>query len=669
MVSPGNTDIKAAMPKMMPDAWNLFFHKRNPTPVQIHSMPFIIKGDSIFICSPTASGKTEAAIAPLYQRHVSFKREKLSVVYVAPTKALVNDIYFRISDYLGTSSRDNIVCRYTGDHHDFDSPDNIFVLVTTPEALDSIQLTRPEVLRYIRAIVVDEIHFLHGKARGEQLRYVIARIKGNLEKPGSSKDYFQLVCMSATVHDINNVKKIWTGFDCHHITVTTPRTIEAEFLSIPDKKIALCADDIAAKIVAHLEKENISKSIIFANNRNDAHTLAMMLQSNLANKRWPLFLHIGILSTSERDRVESEMRSGRFGVCVATATLEVGIDIGDIDSIILLSPPWAVSGFLQRIGRGNRRSDRCRVLLLYRNDDERLVYNALLRSSEKGELEEVHEYSRPSVQFQQVLSLAWRGTRIDNPLTNRNIKERTGGFTHVDVVNDMIKLGHLHVIKDALIPNDGLMDEGDKRRLHTVIASPKGREVIDAISGNVVAVVGHGMSQGSYFFGGQTRHLKKMDGDKYFLETASGVQPLSGKIPALKGKRGFSRILVWQIAELMNQNPRVWIRDGNRINTWGGYDNNQLLLLLITMSRAVVSLYADSLGIANIPQDFNINPAIVYEWVKQTDFEKKITLEQAEKFKEPSKYYKMLSRELKAVESYRSLPIENFMKWLKDCEI
>ena len=82
--------------QMMPDAWRVFYRHRSPRPIQHAVMPLLLRGESVVLSAPTASGKTEAAFAPLYQRHVSFRREKLSVVYVAPTKALVNDMYERL---------------------------------------------------------------------------------------------------------------------------------------------------------------------------------------------------------------------------------------------------------------------------------------------------------------------------------------------------------------------------------------------------------------------------------------------------------------------------------------------------------------------------------------------------------------------------------------------
>src|ERR1700761_4706125 len=108
--------------RIMPDAFPLFFHGSTPWPAQSLVMPPVVKGKSTLLAAPTASGKTEAAIAPLYQRHVSFKRERLSTIYVAPTKALANDIFERLDSYLAVRAP-GCVTRYTGDRHDFVSAD------------------------------------------------------------------------------------------------------------------------------------------------------------------------------------------------------------------------------------------------------------------------------------------------------------------------------------------------------------------------------------------------------------------------------------------------------------------------------------------------------------------------------------------------------------------
>jgi len=162
--------------RMLPDAWRVFFRQRQPREIQCAAMPILVRGTSALISSPTASGKTEAAFAPLYQRHVTFKRQTTSVLYVAPTKALVNDMYERLLGYFGSTGPEAIQ-RYTGDHHDFHDSHGNFAVLCTPEALDSLHLLHGDRLAGVRAVICDELHLLHGSPRGQQLRGVIARLR------------------------------------------------------------------------------------------------------------------------------------------------------------------------------------------------------------------------------------------------------------------------------------------------------------------------------------------------------------------------------------------------------------------------------------------------------------------------------------------------------------
>ena len=394
----------------MPDAWPRFFHKRRLTLIQNTAIPQILAGKNVLISSPTASGKTEAMVAPLYQRHVSFRRSKLSVIFVAPTRALVNDIYFRVSDYLGGIGSVGGVYRYTGDHHEFSNPDQSFMLVTTPEALDSLQLTKGHLLNGVRAIVVDEIHLLHGQPRGQRLRQVIRRVRASKKGQFSDKDNFQTIGSTATLQDPDNVKALWLGDESVYATASGKRDIEMTYAEIScDVSEQECAF-VASAVKQQMKTSEASKALIFANSRDQAHRTALALKQELADVNCPVFLHIGILSASERDRIEDAMKTGKNGLCVATSTLEVGIDIGDIEMVFLLSPPKTVSSFLQRIGRGNRQSSLCKVVALCRNPFERSVYEAIASLAKNGELDETYEYTRHSVYFQQVLSFAWIGT-------------------------------------------------------------------------------------------------------------------------------------------------------------------------------------------------------------------------------------------------------------------
>src|SRR5689334_9189139 len=96
------TSSRSDLTRLMPDAFPVFFTGRQPYVGQAMVMPEVVRGHNVLFAAPTASGKTEAAVTPLYQRHITFRRRNLSTIYVAPTKALVNDIYERLVDYIET---------------------------------------------------------------------------------------------------------------------------------------------------------------------------------------------------------------------------------------------------------------------------------------------------------------------------------------------------------------------------------------------------------------------------------------------------------------------------------------------------------------------------------------------------------------------------------------
>ena len=409
---------RADLASMMPEAFPIFFSGRQPYPGQASVMPEIVRGSNVLFAAPTASGKTEAAVAPLYQRHVSFRRSALSTVYVAPTKALVNDLHERLVTYLGIR-QPGTIARYTGDRHEYTRADGAFCVVVTPEALDSLQLRRPELLQSVRSIVVDEIHLLHGQARGQQLRHVISRIRSAAMVPRSKRDNFQIVGMTATLDDMHGVASLWLGEEAKVLSHGSAREIDLELVDVVVEEPGQADRAKAQQLARWLGRTGAEKVLVFTNSRNGAHAIAAHLHQELAGTRWPVHLHFGALPAAQRERVEEQMRSDRFGVCVATSTLEIGIDIGDIDTVVLAEMPRSVNGFLQRIGRGNRRSGICRVVGFRSSEDDEQLLQALLDCGRRGDLDDVYEYDRPSVRFQQVLSLAWRATRQDRSLTEK----------------------------------------------------------------------------------------------------------------------------------------------------------------------------------------------------------------------------------------------------------
>jgi ATP-dependent Lhr-like helicase len=646
--------------RIMPDAWRVFFRFRTPRPVQASAMPHILRGASTLISSPTASGKTEAVFAPLYQRHVSFRRTKLSVIYIAPTKALVNDMYSRLAEYFSGASSD-IIQRYTGDHHDFSSPDGKFALLCTPEALDSLQLLKRESLSSVRAVVCDELHLLHGTSRGQQLRSVLARVRHAIHQPIDQRDNFQVVAMTATMQDRSDVAELWLGPQAEIIDAGEPRPIQME---------TICSEPagIGHTFATRLNASPQDKVLLFANTRNQAHELAAYLHQSLEG--WPVYLHVGILARSERERIEYAMKHERRGVCVATSTLEVGIDIGDVDVVALCQPPKSVSSFLQRIGRGNRRSGNCVVWALATKDSDQNIYGALIRCGQNGILDDVHEYHRYSVDLQQLLSLAWVGVKRHDELTLSNYQERSGFSVSDDSLSDMLSTGMLKEIRGALVPNDMWMDFADDRKIHSVIVGARGIPVVDAHSGETIATADQGVAKGLIFAGTRMRAASAQDDAGVYVENPArfGVGHKLAKLPtSYGGRRGHSRQLAWALAEGDGTDPRQWQTDGSALLTHAGEDYNLLLATILRHHGITRGLEHDSISVSGVPVGANVTPSAVLDWAKDLFGSGRIASDIAVKFREANAFTKHLSKELQRKEAYAAVPVNGFERWLTEC--
>lgn len=660
----GNNNELINLSRMMPDSWPIFFQQRIPRDIQSKSMPFIIKGDSVLISGPTATGKTEAALAPLYQRHVSFGRNRLGVIYIAPTKALVNDLFHRMQDYF-CERPEGIVARYTGDRHEFKSPDAMFLLICTPEALDSLSLMRLNEMAYVRAFVVDEIHLLHGTPRGQQLRHVLQRVKERCNDPDDIRDNVQFIGMSATIEDIYKVSQLWLGEQSKIISSGESRNIS---LSILNSDVSKSKPIVFKK---WLDNSNARKILAFGNTRNSTHQFAASIYDILKTSKWPVHMHMGILSTAEREKVEVAMREEKSGICVATSTLELGIDIGNIDTVVLIDPPLSISSFLQRIGRGNRRSGVCHVLCLCDNNHDEILFRALLHCAENGILDDVHEYERPSVCFQQVLSYVWYGIRHDVPVTKKSIMHRSGGDGFESIVDDMLETGALRSIGGNLIPNDDLMDSGDKRQIHTVIAGVMGRTVTDTSTGDPVAhFENRGFTSGSFFVSGKIKRLEESSEGEIFVEKYHGGKRKNylARLPGTRGMHSFSRRLTWAIAELSEEIPSEWTFKDRRLYTWGGMAYNALLLIILRKMIPSSAMSADAFCVSGIPIGTQVDPCKVHIYAEKIFSSGQIGYKEANQFRQPTKYFLKLSKNLQKKEAINSVPIQGFLNWLKECE-
>lgn len=328
----------------LPNAWGAFFARFGRLrEVQLAAIPRILGGENLLVTAATASGKTEAVIAPVCERMIAHQWKGLSVLLVTPTRALVNDLHDRLSvpcDQMGI-----LVGRKTSDHP-LSGRLREQLLITTPESTESLLTFRRETLTNLRAIVLDEIHLLNGSPRGDQLRLILARLQAYLRHVrGLSHPGFQMLALSATVPQPDRVARAYLGLTAVVLPIPGRRDLQANILLAEGDDRARAQVAVEATSAFHA----VSKVLVFVNSRKQ-------VDAGASEFRWgrfasvPVYGHHGNLSKEEREDVEARFRNDTRAVCVATMTLEVGIDIGDIDLVICMDPPFSLSSFLQRMG-------------------------------------------------------------------------------------------------------------------------------------------------------------------------------------------------------------------------------------------------------------------------------------------------------------------------------
>lgn len=317
------------------------------------------EGKHCLILAPTAGGKTEAAIIPVLSRMASEEWAGLSVLYVCPIKALLNDLESRLSRYAGFVGR--TVQVWHGDVGQGAkarakrlAPD---ILLTTPESLEgmliSTKVDRASWFGNVQVVIVDELHAFAGDDRGWHLRAVIKRIEAYARQP------IQRIGLSATVGNPDELLDWFAGQGDRQIVGSSSVSTDAD---VTIDHVGSMAN--AATVISRLHRG--SKRLVFCDSRSKVEELAVLLRS--LNTR--TFVSHSSLSASERKLAETAFAEEQDCVIVATSTLELGIDVGDLDYVIQIDSPSTVSSFLQRMGRTGRRTGSRRNCLFLTTSDE-----------------------------------------------------------------------------------------------------------------------------------------------------------------------------------------------------------------------------------------------------------------------------------------------------------
>ena len=368
-------------------------------PVQELATDAILDGANCVVLAPTAGGKTEAALLPLLSRMDAEDWPGVSVLYVAPIRALLNNQEPRLQTLTGLLGRS--AGKWHGDvgasarkrmlRH---PPD---VLAITPESLEAMLLSSrvppSRMLGNIRAIVVDEVHAFAGDDRGAHLVAILERICRI-----STQD-IQRIGLSATIGDPEIIAQWLTGSSMRPWQVVDPRGTRREAKIALDHVGSL---DNAALLVDRLYPG--TRRLVFVDSRRRVEELG----HKLAVRGVDVYLSHSSLALSERAAAEKAFTEGSNCVIVATSALELGLDVGDLDHVMQIDAPSTVSSFLQRMGRTGRRAGTTpNCTFLATDEDAVLQAAALLELHAEGYVEPAGPSSwAPHVLAHQLIALA-----------------------------------------------------------------------------------------------------------------------------------------------------------------------------------------------------------------------------------------------------------------------
>lgn len=470
---------------LLASSWNAFFAKhRRLRAIQLKVIPEILSGANVLVSAPTAGGKTDAVMAPICELIKRHRLPGLSCLYITPTRALVNDLFERLAEK--TEQMGIRVGRQTGDHSQRAGAN---VLLTTPESVESMLTFRKHVLKDVRLVVLDEIHLLDGTSRGDQLRLLLGRLRKYIEWTGEGARV-QHIAISATVASPRRIADAYMGNDATLVSVNGQRSIECKYVR-PEagKELADCVLDGIQQF------EEVTKVLVFVNRRKDVDHHTDRVRERIP-KHFEVFGHHGSLGTSQREFVERQYRSAKYAVCIATMTLEIGIDIGDVDLVVCVDPPSNLSSFLQRIGRGcRRRQSATRVLCYSSSAVEETIFRAFELGAKEGIPQVPTAPIRRSVLFQQILAYLRQTDKQRRTEAQfcrmfcTEFEPQVSSEIIESILKDMISSQHLY-LHEGVVTLGQLGEEFvDSHRIYSNLDPKTDVPVVDRESGRTVAYV------------------------------------------------------------------------------------------------------------------------------------------------------------------------------------
>lgn len=368
-------------------------------PVQEEAGEALLAGKNAVVLAPTAGGKTEAAMFPVLSGMVQDEPVGVGAIYIAPIKALLNNQADRLGLYTEMVGLRRFVWHGDVTSHQRKTflRDPAELLMTTPESLEVMLISRSvdasQLFGDLRAVVIDEIHAIAGTDRGAHLMSVLERIAR------LSKHDVQRVGLSATVGNPQVISTWLQGSSARGAVVVDPpkKPGRKRLLVVHRPDLPSLARD-AAKVAKG------SKSLFFCQSRSTTEAVAEFMR----RARTTVFVHHSAVSKEERLLAEESFHEGSDACIVCTSTLELGIDVGDLDRVLQAEAPDTVSSFMQRMGRTGRRAGQAANTTFFCETTEGVLQAlALIELAKSGWVEDVEMNDRCwPVLVHQLLALA-----------------------------------------------------------------------------------------------------------------------------------------------------------------------------------------------------------------------------------------------------------------------
>lgn len=516
-------------------------------PVQELAGEAILDGKNAVVLAPTAGGKTEAAMFPALASLVESAPDSVGTLYIAPIKALLNNQEGRLGTYAEMVGLRRFV--WHGDVEN--SEKRAFVrepaelLMTTPESLEVMLLSQrtpaASLFRDLRMVVIDEVHAVAGTDRGAHLMSVLERLRRH------SRHDLQRIGLSATVGNPEEILAWLRGSSKRDGVVVCPPKAPAR----RDIRISIHqgVDGVAERAARRAAG---AKSLFFCQSRALTEAVAERMRGGGTD----VFVHHGSVSKEERQRAEERFHHGTNACIVCTSTLELGIDVGDLDLVLQANAPSTVSSFLQRMGRTGRRAGQTPNTSFLCEDGEAVLQAAaLVELARAGWVESVPAQRRCwPVLVHQIFALTLQHGAVSAERCWEQLRI-VPDFSEISREEFDSLVGHMKA-KGYLFESGGLLSMGDRgervygrknfSELYAVFSSPvlyrvetaAGRRDLGSLEQGFVDRLVEEMS--AFLLAGRgwlVEHVSHSDRIVRVREAPRGQKPSwGGFVPALLGR-------------------------------------------------------------------------------------------------------------------------------------